>query len=206
MLVLVLGATGGTGRAIALGALAKGHRVRVLARRPDAVGITNDALEVVKGDALDVNAVGAAVKGVDAVVSSLGTRPWRGDDVCSRGTAVLLGAMRTHGVKRLIVISSVGVTATLAHADFVTRAARATLLRGVLADKDRMEALVLGTDLDYTIVRPVGLTSGAATGKARVADDTSIRGGFVSRADVADFCVAELEKREWLKKTPSIAD
>jgi uncharacterized protein YbjT (DUF2867 family) len=204
MRVLVLGATGGTGRAIVEGLLAKGHRVRILARRPETVGITHAELDVVRGDALDTIAVGEAVRGMDVVVSSLGTRPWRGDDVCSKGTAVLIGAMRTQHVSRLIAISSVGVKATLAYADFVTRMARATLLRGVLADKDRMEALIESSTLDYVIVRPVALTNGPATGKARVADDGSIHGGFVSRADVAAFCVDEVDAHAWSRKAPSI--
>jgi uncharacterized protein YbjT (DUF2867 family) len=204
MRVLVLGATGGTGKAIVEGCLAAGHDVRALVRRPDAVGITSDHLEVVKGDALDTIAVGDAVRGMDAVISSLGSRPWRSDDVCSKGTAVLLGAMTLGHVSRLIVISSVGVTATLAHADFMTRAARATILRGVLADKDRMESLVMASRLEWVIVRPVVLTNGAATGKFRVADDASIPGGSVTRADVATLCVGELDKREWTRKSPSI--
>ena len=95
-------------------------------------------------------------------------------------------------------------TATLGYADTATRFARATLLHGVLADKDRMEALVMQTDLEYTLVRPTILTSGRATGRYRVADDESIRGGLVSRADVAAFVVGELSKREWKRRAPSI--
>lgn len=205
MHVLLLGATGGTGRAILDRLLARGHRVRALVREPAAVGIAHASLEVVRGDALDAKVVGGAVSGVDVVVSSLGSRPWRGDDVCSKGTRVVLDAMKRHGVVRLIAISSVGVGPTLAHADLLTRLARATALRGLLADKDRMEALVLASDADFTLVRPVGLTNARATGRYRVADDASIRGGFVARADVAAFCVEELETRKWSRKSPSIA-
>lgn len=96
-----------------------------------------------------------------------------------------------------------GVTPTLPYADFMTRFARAVVLTRLLADKDRMEALIFASDVDYTVVRPVGLTSGRASGY-RVADDQSIRGGFVSRADVAAFCVDELEKHAWSRKAPSI--
>ena len=204
MRVLVLGATGGTGRAIVEGCLAAGHDVRALVRRPEALEITNDKLDVVRGDALDTIAVSEVVRAMDVVISSLGSRPWRSDDVCSKGTAVLLGAMRTQHVSRLIAISSFGVTATLPYADFMTRMARSTVLSRVLSDKDRMEALILGSTIEHVIVRPVGLTNGPATGNARVADDGSIHGGFVSRADVAAFCVEEITKREWTNKTPSI--
>jgi uncharacterized protein YbjT (DUF2867 family) len=201
--VLVLGATGPTGALVVRALLARGHSVRVLARRPEAVPRA-DRLDVASGDALDASAVARALAGMDAVVSSLGSRPWRRDRVCSEGTRIVTEQMLAHGPKRLVLVSSVGSKATLGHADLLTKIARATLLSSVLADKDRMEAILETCPLDWTAVRPVGLTNGAATGRARVADDGSIRGGFVSRADVADFIAKELEERAYVRRFPSI--
>jgi putative NADH-flavin reductase len=201
--VTVLGATGATGALVVRALLARGHSLRILARRPDAVP-TADRAVVIAGDALDAGAVKRALAGADAVVSSLGSRPWRGDRICSEGTRVLVDAMLAHGPKRAIVVSSVGVADTLAHADLATRFARATFLSGVLADKDRMEAIVRASELEWTVVRPVGLTNGALSGRYRAADDGTVRGGFVSRADVAEFIARELDEGKWIRRSPSI--
>ncbi len=202
MKIIVFGATGGTGREAAARALARGDAVTVFVRSPDKLAL--EGPRVVKGDVFDAAAVAAAVAGHDAVVTSLGTRPWRHTDVCSMGTRHISAGMRAAGVRRIVCVSSLGVGETRAQSGLLTRAFAATVIRRALADKAVMERELMATELDWVIVRPTLLTNGPARGKVRAAVDGSIEGGTISRADVAEFVLAQVSGDEWLRKAPVI--
>src|SRR5437879_5171593 len=72
MNLLVLGATGGTGRALVEQALEQGHSVTAFARNPSKIRTTHKNLRVTQGNILDYSSLEVAVKGQDAVVSALG--------------------------------------------------------------------------------------------------------------------------------------
>jgi putative NADH-flavin reductase len=152
--------------------------------------------------------VAAAVPGHDAVISALGqSRPSPVGQDLYPGAAHIIEAMRDAGVTRLVWISSHGVGDSRGRSGFVFERIFAPLrLRAELADKERQEALVTASDLDWTIVRPARLTNSPATGRLRVAQrmKISIRDS-VSRADVAQFVVTELEQGTDLLTAPTIA-
>jgi putative NADH-flavin reductase len=202
MKLIVFGATGGTGREAAARALARGDQVTVFVRSPDKVGIAG--VNVIQGDVFDPAAVAAAIAGHDAVITSLGTRPWRYTDVCSRGTRNITAGMKQAGVRRIVCVSSLGVGETRAESGLLTRLFAATVIRRELADKAIMERDLMASDLDWVIVRPTLLTNGAAKGNLRAAVDGSIKGGFISRADVAEFCLAAAGGSEWVRRAPVI--
>jgi uncharacterized protein YbjT (DUF2867 family) len=100
--ILVLGATGGTGRLIVAQALARGHDVTALVRSLEkAQGLAGARL--VAGDARDANTLRDALKGQDAVVSALGTpaSPFRKVTLLSEASRALVEAMKAEGVSRL---------------------------------------------------------------------------------------------------------
>ena len=101
--VLVIGATGGTGRQLVEQALERGYEVTALVRNPAKLQITHPHLTIVTGDVLDYASVAAVMKDQDAVVSALGHRrllvPSR---VQSDGTRNVLRAMEEHGVQRFV--------------------------------------------------------------------------------------------------------
>jgi len=70
--VLIVGATGGTGRQLVEQALERGHTVTALTRDPSALRVEHPRLTVVRGDVLDYVSVEVAVRGQDAVLSALG--------------------------------------------------------------------------------------------------------------------------------------
>ena len=205
MKLVVFGASGGTGRAVAAAAALRGDEVTVFARDPDRLHLDRSRVRVVEGDAFDAAAVARAVEGQDAVVSALGTRPWRHTDVCSEGVRHMVDAMRAHGVRRLVVVSALGAAESAAQVGWITRAGMSLVLRRAFEDKARMEEIVRGSDLDWVIVRPAMLTSGRARGRWRVAVDGSIAGGFIPRADVAAFCLVQLSSDEFLGQAPALA-
>lgn len=204
MKLAVFGATGGTGKQIVQQALAQGDAVRVLVRDQAKLAAQHEQLTVIEGNVLDRAAVEQTLAGADAVLVSLGNTNNNPNMVVSSGTAVIVEAMQAAGVKRLIVISSLGVGDSKDQVPFFFKALIATAMRGAFQDKEAQEKLVMASGLDWTIIRPGGLEDGPATGVYRAGLDRSI-GGQVSRADVAAFALAQLASDEYLHKTPAIA-
>ena len=205
MKVLVLGATGGTGRLIVRDAVAKGHSVVALVRstaRADLPGA-----ELIEGDARNENILGRALGGCDAVVSALGTGiGFRKVSLLAEATRALVPAMTRSGVRRLVCISALGVGDSRGHGGFVfDRLFQPLLLSPAYKDKDRQEAMIRASSLDWVVVRPAKLTDDRAQGAVRaVTDLASINGGKVARADVARFVVEQLTTDTWLRRTPVI--
>ena len=108
MKVLVVGATGGTGRHVVRRLLERGDAVRAFARRPADITERHERLEVVEGDARDAASINRAVQGVDAVISAFGPRSLKKDDLQETLARNLVLAMRARGVKRLVNLSAWG--------------------------------------------------------------------------------------------------
>jgi uncharacterized protein YbjT (DUF2867 family) len=205
MKVLVLGATGGTGRLIVHDALEKGHSVVAMVRSkasaPDLLGA-----DIIEGDVRDVDALMRALEGCDAVVSSLGTglSPFNEVSLLTEATHALIPAMKRSGVRRMVCISALGVGDSRGHGGFVfDRLFMPLLLRHAYKDKGRQEAAIRASSLDWVIVRPAMLTNDPARESLRaIADLAGVNGGKVARADVARFVVEQLATNTWLKKTP----
>ena len=171
MNVLVVGATGGSGRSAVEALVADGHAVTAFARRASAAFGGRDGVRAVDGDATVAADLDPAVAGQDAVVVALGIAEsalrvrLRGSsgtplDVRSRGTAEVIGAMQRHGVRRLVVQSSYGVGETRDRLPFSSRVVFALVLRPQIADHERQEHIVRTSGLAWTIVQPVNLTDG----------------------------------------------
>src|SRR5205814_9451340 len=118
MKVLVLGATGGTGRLIVRDALAKGHLVKALVRSKSGVDLSG--ADLIEGNARDGSALQGALEGCDAVVSALGTGMGFSEvDLLTVATRALVPAMKHTGVRRLVCISALGVGDSKGHGGFV---------------------------------------------------------------------------------------
>jgi putative NADH-flavin reductase len=207
MKLLIIGATGGTGRQLVAQALAAGHEITALVCNPEKVRTRHEWLRLVQGDILDPGSVDSAVSGQDAVLSSLGTRSIFGRVVIfSEGTKNLLNAMTNHGVRRLVCISGIGAGDSRGHGGFLyDKLVLPVFLKRIYDDKDRQEELIRQSDLDWIIVRPGFLTNGPATGNYRVLTDlTGVTVGRISRADVAAFMLAQLEKDQSLRRAVTL--
>jgi putative NADH-flavin reductase len=203
--LLVLGATGGTGRSFVEHAVAAGFGVTVLVRNPDKAP---SGVRVVTGDLVDDSAVlHAAVAGHDAVISTLGVgQSFKSRHLISRSVPALVAAMRQHRVHRLVFTSAFGVGATRQDTPLLPRLFIATLLRDIYKDKQAGEQAILTSDLDWTIVYPVGLTDGPRTGRYRVGEHLSLRGfPRISRSDVAEFLLRQVEDRSYIRQGVLIA-
>ena len=203
MKVLVLGATGGTGRLIVRDAVVRGHSVVALVRstaRADLPGV-----DMIEGDARDEGALMRALDGCDAVISALGTgMGFRKVTLLTVATQALVTAMTRNGVRRLVCISALGVGDSRGHGGFVfDRLFQPLLLSHAYKDKDRQEAAIRASSLDWVVVRPAMLTDDPARGGVRaVTDLAGVNGGKIARADVARFVVEQLTTDTWLRRTP----
>jgi uncharacterized protein YbjT (DUF2867 family) len=209
MKILVLGATGATGLLIVRKALAEGQSVVALVRskaKAEAAGLVG--VDLVEGDATDETALARAIAGCDAVISSLGTAmsPFREVTMLSTATRALVRVMTAQKIQRLVCITGLGAGDSRGHGGFFfDRVFLPLLLRKVYDDKNRQEDVIRASALDWTIIRPTVLNDKPARGSVRALTDLStVHGGSIARADVADFVVQQLTTDMWLRKAPLI--
>jgi uncharacterized protein YbjT (DUF2867 family) len=204
MKILVIGATGRTGQRLVRLLLAQGDFVRAFARKPADVTELHERLEVVQGDARDAISIDRAVQGVDAVLSALGPRTLKKDDLQETFARNLASAMRKHGVTRLVNLSAWGAGDSADKSGLLVKIIRSTILRQVYADKERGEAFLLDPAFDYVNVRPGRLSDAPARGGVKASLDGAGIKKELTRDDLAAFMVGQLHSDEWVKKSPLI--
>ncbi len=210
MKILVLGASRGTGALATKVALDHGHDVSAFARSPDNLVLSSPRLSRIKGDFHNRASVDAAVKGHDAVIITASSTGGLGEfkrnpRYFSKGTELTIEAMKTHGVKRLVVLSALGTGDSLPLMPFVLRKLTVGwLLRIPYEDHERQEALVRASGLDWIIARPPRLTDGPARSRYVVKLAPERIPMTISRADVADFLVKAAEIDTWVGKAVQV--
>jgi uncharacterized protein YbjT (DUF2867 family) len=213
--VLVIGASGGTGRELVTQALAGGHDVGAFVRDAQRLPIQSERLTCHTGDIMDAQALSRALVGQEAVCCALGTMPEtrserhrqdRHSTVCSRGTSHLLVQMQAQGVARLVVETSAAVGESRTHGRYGAAWVIRRVLAPVMADKDVQEAAVRASLLKWTIVRPVRLTFGPRTNQCRAAPDLPYTlWSRISRADVAALMLDAATNSRWVGQAVTVA-
>lgn len=200
MRITVFGASGSVGSVLVPEALRRGHEVVAVTRDPAHIKLRHSSLTVAIAELDQVPPLEKTLFGAQAAIISLG------DAVCDTGTRTILAAMRNTGVQRVEALTGFGTSAiSRRRLTPVTRgvvgAVRLLARSGFLA-KERQDALVRASGLTYTIVQPPTLTFGPATGAYRHGD---YRGqsilGRISRADLADFMLDNLEQERYLDES-----
>jgi putative NADH-flavin reductase len=205
MKLLVIGATRGIGLDVVQQALEAGHEVTALARNPQSFQRQHERLKVVKGDILDKGSIGQAVEGQDAVCVTIGIKATRKPvSIFSEGTRTVVEAMKKSSCRRLICVTGIGAGDSRGHGGFLyDKIFKPLFLKTIYADKDRQEAIVRESGLDWVIVRPGFLTDDPRTGKYRVLTDLKgVKAGKISRADVADFILREAAEMKYRGQIP----
>ena len=209
MRILVIGATGGTGREIVKQALDRGHNVVALARNPAKLDVTHERLRVVKGDVMNPASLDDTVRGCDAVVCALGHKRWLGpSNILSQGTRNIVAAMEKNGVKRLVVESALGVGDSVGRLGvYYTLFTIPFILPFYWYDKGRQERVVRASNLDWIIVRPAQLTNGRKRGTYKHGPRVGnyLWSLSVARADVADFMLNQIGETPYLRQAPGLS-
>jgi putative NADH-flavin reductase len=208
MKLLVLGATGPTGRHLVDQALRCGDSVTALVRNPIALGDLAERLTVVPGDATSRADLTTAAAGQDAIVSALGrSTSLRAERLFTRSSSALIDAAREVRVPRLVWLSSFGVGETFYQASILQKLIYATLLRSIYSDKNASEHMIRVSGLDWTIVYPTRLTHSPELGRYQAADRLLMKGNpTISRADVASFMHDAVHSDDWVNRSPVITD
>ena len=208
---LLIGATGSTGREILASASLAGLSVRALVR--DAARLPpaqRCGAEVVQGDVRDVESLRLALRGASAVVSVLGTPlTLKPVSLLSVGTRAIVEAMSAAGVRRLLCVTGMGAGDSRGHGGFMyDRILLPALLGRIYADKDRQEAIVRASPLDWVLVRPALLTNEPGQHRYRRIERFAPgeRMTRIARADVAHFLVEELRTPSFHRTTVNLSD
>jgi len=206
MRVLSIGASKGIGLETTRQALEAGHDVRALARSATAIAISNPNLEKMRGNALKTEDVEAALVGVDVVIQTLGVglgELFRPVHLFTDATRVLIQAMKSQGIKRLICVTGFGAGDSRASISCLQRLPFQIVFGRAYDDKSLQEKLIKESELDWTIARPGVLTSGPRTGHYQILSEASQwRNGIISRADVAEFLVRQIGDQTYIRKSP----
>ena len=206
--VLVIGGSRGIGLEVVRQAVRSGYAVRALARSADRIPGTGPNLDKRVGSAINADDVAAALPGMDAVVMTLGVRlgpetllgPVR---LFSAATRSVVLAMERAGIRRLICITGFGAGDSRSAVGCVESIPFRLLLGRAYADKDLQERIIQDSRLDWTIVRPVLLVHGPRTGcYEALGSPQEWRNGIISRADVADFLIKQIDSKGWLRQSP----
>ena len=206
--VLIVGATGGTGRQLVTQALECGYAVTAFVRDPSRLQVDHPQLTVIQGDVLDYGSVEAAMRGQEAVLSALGHKrffyPTR---ILSKGTRNILRAMEAHSVPRLVCETSLGIGDSVGRMGLLfTFFVIPVILPFYFWDKTRQERMIARSNVEWVIVRPGMLTNGNMRGRYRHGRHV---GGFfwtvrISRADVADFMLSQIVSDTYLRTAPGV--
>ncbi len=205
MRVAIYGASGKTGGLLVDRALAKGYEVTVLVR--NASKFKKKGVRVVTGDATKLDDVLHTVRGQDAIIDAIGgSTPYKTTLLESTSVRNMIDAMQTEGVRRLVVISMMGIGDSRAQAPFwYKHLLMPTFLRGSTKDKILMEEEVIKSGLNYVIARPPILKDDRPTGGATVIE-TNTTGHTITRADLADFLVDQLTADDYLGRAVTVVN
>lgn len=202
--VFIFGGTRGVGLEAVKQLVEAGRSVTVLVRpSSDLTALSKTGAKTVVGDALNRDSIDAALAtgAFDAAISTLSGSPESGYDADSVGNINAIDASADAGVERFVLISSIGVGDS---ADALPQRAL-DALKTVLEAKGEAEDHLRASGLDYTIIRPAGLTNKPASGEGYLTEDTSA-GGIISRAEVARLAIDALSDADTLGKTLSAVE
>ena len=210
MRITVFGATGGTGRRLVEQAIAEGNEVVAYVRNPSKLDMENEHLTVVQGELTDEELIEKAVKGVDAVISLLGPRGGSKSKPLTHGMQNIIAAMKKQCVRRLVITSTLSAKDPNDLPDFKTKSL-VNLVKVTMHDayEDIVSTAetVRNSDLDWTIVRLTMLNNKPKSGKVRAGYvGRGDVGTWISRADVADFMLKQVQDTKYLRQAPAITN
>lgn len=217
MKVLVVGATGGSGRAAVQALLEAGHEVTAFSRHATSAFSPTPRLRCVDGDATDAASVERAVAGHDAVIVTLGISEnalrvrllgaaATPINVRSAGTRQVIAAMQKHGVRKLVVQTSYGVGETRSKLPLLTRLVFALLLKPQIADTEQQERDVRASGLDWVIAQPVNLTDELdRPGRLLASPQGEVLSLKVPRQRVGTFLAEALRQPGWQHRSVALS-
>ena len=213
MKVTIFGATGFSGQAILAEALKQGHEVTILVRDASKIPIKHNNLKLVEGNVLDPQIVASVIHHQEAVIQCLGVGG-KGDGkpttFISDATKVIVDEMQKQNIKRLIAMSNVGAGNSIAFQPwFFTKIILPYFmkwLKVIIEDKNRMEPIIMNSNLDWTIVRCPNIVDKPAKGTCNATLDGKGLKLSITLPDLSKFMVDQLKQTAFIKQAPSVSN
>lgn len=210
MKLLILGATGRTGKHVLALALERGYKVKCLVRDPSKIS-TSSNVTIIQGDPTNDVDLELALKDNEAVISVLNVSrmsdfPWAPlrspktfmSDVMSN----IITLSKKYSLKRVVVCSAWGVSETRKDIPFWFRwLIDLSNIGAAYKDHERQEKIIENSSLDWTIVRPVGLTNTDKHQMAKESFDNVPKPELtINRKTVARYLLESLERDTLVRK------
>lgn len=206
MRIVVFGASSASGKLLVEKALSKGHIVTAFVRDASKLGTTHDKMKIVTGNALDPAQVEDAVRGSDAVLSTLGPKG-KPAVMAAQSTQNIVDAMEKHGVKRLVLVSVAGIAVPQDNRKKnLIDGLLKLLLKDVFLDRENQIAVLNASTVEWVAVRVPRLTDEPAKGSVRAFFGSPNPSFKVTRADLADFMLEQLTSDQWLRQAPILSN
>ena len=210
MKIAIFGATGETGRQLVEQALAAGYQVIAYVRNPSKLNTKHENLTIVQGELADHAIIERAVSAADAIISVLGPRGGSKGKPITRGMQNIIEAMKKQGVRRLIISSTLSAKDPNDLPDFKAKALVNLVKLTMHAAYEEIVSVadtVRKSDLDWTIIRLTTLNNNPKSGKVRVGylgkGEVGLR---ISRADLAEFMLKQVQDTKYLRQAPVISN
>ncbi len=213
MKVTIFGATGFSGQGILAEALKQGHEVTILVRDASKIPIKHKNLTIIKGNVLDPQIVASVLHHQEAVIQCLGVGG-KGDGkpttFISDATKVIVDEMQKQRIKRLIVMSNVGAGNSIAFQPwFFTKIILPYFMKWlqvIIEDKNRMEPIIMNSNLDWTIVRCPNIIDKPAKGTCNATLDGKGLKLSITLPDLSKFMIEQLTQKVFIKQAPSVSN
>lgn len=213
MKVVLLGATGFSGKEVLQELLSQNHIVTAITRKASSIQYKNKNLRIVEGNVLDPVFIQKILEDQDAVINCLGIGgkgTGKPNSFVSDATTVLVKAMERSGTKRLICMSNVGAGDSMAFQPWIFRALILPYfmkwLKVIIDDKNKMESVIWNSNLDWIIIRCPNITDKPSKGKARPTLDGKGLKLSITNKDLAAFLVEQLTTNQFLHQSPCVSN
>jgi putative NADH-flavin reductase len=214
--ILLLGATGRTGKQVLKYALDNGYSVTALVRSPAKITEQSERLTVIEGFPTNIDDVRNAIKDCDRVISAL--NPISEKDLASfkriksprileKSITNAIECMQENGIRKVAVVSSIGIGDTyLLSPWFMRMLGKITNFRNSYSDHNAQEVLLMKSDLDWVITRPVALNNNEVLQNLVIDYEKKPSPFKISRKQLAKFLVDSLEQETYFKKAVILSE
>ena len=212
MKVVIFGATGFAGNSILKEALARNHQVTILVRNKSQLSLDDKKITIIEGNVMDRKKVSEVLENQDAVIQCLGAggKSLTPSTFISDVTKIIVEEMEKSGVTRLIAMSNEGTGNSFDYQPwYFTRIILPYFMKWlklVIDDKNRMEPIIMKSQLNWTIVRCPNIVNKPAKGWHHVTLNGKGLKLSITLGDMATFMVQQLRDETFSKQTPSISN
>ena len=215
MKILLLGATGRTGKHIIAEAARRGHKISAIVRNPEKLKEYN--IDITQGTPYDYDTVEKAIIGCDAVINTLNVsrksdKPWAPlaahKDLISKSASNVIKAMEKAGIKRFVVLSTIGAGSSWKTSPLILKfIVSISNLKHAFLDHGKQEEALEKSSLDYTICRAPMLSAEInKTGASATQEGEKPVSIVLSRNSAAEFFINIIENNEHIRETLSLSN